>query len=125
MKNLIYQNEVYNARELAEKTGVNYGTLCARLNRGYTVEEAVADTPRIPKSIIEFMRASHPPDWNGLSSYELFDIYVDWCLAHDYEPEAIVHLIRSLRRLLPNMKVIPSKIKAYGEVLSVRLVRIY
>lgn len=124
MKNYIYQNRVFSGKELAEFTGVKYTTLMSRLARGYTVEEAVADCQRVPKSVNEFYLASHPPDWDGMINSDLYDVYLRWCNKQHYAPESDVHFIRSIKRLVPNLRVVPSRVNAYGQVRYKRLIRI-
>lgn len=123
MKTLLYKDKLYNARELAELTGVKYTTLIERLKRGYSVEEAVADEPRVPQSIYEFVQNSSPLDWNGLTTDDFYKIYFQWCVRNEYAAETKVHFIRNIRRLYPNLKVTPARLKRYDGVVYKRIVR--
>lgn len=118
-----YRGQMYNARELSDLCGVNYKTLVDRLRRGYSVEEAVADQPRVPDSVIEFELASHPPDWDGMVNEELYRIYHEWCVNNDYVPENSIHFTRSIKRLLPNIRIVPTRIKYYDGVMYRRVIR--
>lgn len=126
MKNLVYKNQVYNAKELSDLTGIKYGTLCDRLRRGYTVEEAIADQQRIPESIIEFVQASHPPDWEGHVNEEIYFQYMRWCENHEpkFEYESIVHFMRSLKKAVPTLRVVPSRIKNKYGIFYKRVIRV-
>lgn len=124
MKYYEYRNQLLTMRELADLTGVNYTTLVERLKRGYTVEEAVADEQRVPESVHEFVDASYPPDWDGLVNEELYKTYTQWCDRNDYEAESNVHFTRCIKRLIPTLRVVPTRLKRYGEVNYKRVVRV-
>lgn len=124
MKHYVYKNQIYNGKELAELTGVNYSTIMSRLANGYTVEEAVRDQQRVPESVIEFCLASHPPDWDGLTNDELYQIYCDWCNRNDFAPESNVHFTRCLKRNIPSIRIVPTRLKVFGEIKYKRVVRV-
>lgn len=124
MKYYQYKGETYNIRELSDLSGVNYTTICERLKRGYTVEEALSDGYKIPESVEEFFHASHPPDWDRMTTDHLFDIYATWCRRHDYEVESKVHFVRSIKRCVPLLKVIPSRVRTSDGVKYCRIIRV-
>lgn len=105
-------------------SGVKYTTLCERLKRGYSAEEAIAFHPRIPPSVIEFDDASDYEDWDGMTSEELYKIYRQWCIKHEYAPESNVHFTRSIKQVHPNIRVVPTRLKVYGDIAYKRVVRV-
>lgn len=124
MKTILYKGQTYSVKELADLSGIKYTTLCERLKRGYTVDEAVSDNTRIPESVREFVDHSDEHDWDGLTNEKLHAIYWKWCKNNEYTPESIVHFIRCVRQLIPNMRVVTSRVKENGTVNYKRLVRI-
>lgn len=124
MKFYEYRNQLYTMRELADLTGVNYTTMVERLKRGYTVEEAVADEPRVPDSINAFVEASYPPDWDGMVNADLYKAYAKWCDRNDYRAESNVQFARCVKKVIPTLRTVPSRIKNFGEISYKRVVRV-
>ena len=123
MRNYYYNGQYYTIKELSQMCGVKYTTLCERFKRGYSVAEAIADETRVPNSIIYFDNDSDYHDWEGLSSYELYRVYWKYCDKYDYTPESNVHFIRCIKKLHPNIRVVPTRVKANGGVLYKRIIR--
>lgn len=124
MKKLLYDSRLFNLRELSEFCGVNYTTLCNRLRRGYSIEEAVAYDQRVPASVSRFLYESHPPDWDGMTNEAVYKIYFNWCIKNNYPIESKIHFIRTLKQCLPNMRVVTTRIKNNGGVSYKRIIRI-
>ena len=124
MKFYEYAGRYYTASELAELSGVNYTTICARLKAGYSAEEAIAETWKIPESVEAFLYASHAPDWNYMTTDKLYDVYMTWCLKHDYGAESKIHFMRSIKRCVPVLKIVPSKVTTANGVKSQRVIRV-
>lgn len=124
MKKIFYDGQWFNLSELAEYSGIKYTTLCNRLRRGYTVEDAVHSDARVPDSVKEFMLASHPPDWDGMNNEELYKIYFNWCMKNGFTKESKIYFLRSLRQLLPSMRIVTTRVKEYGEVHYRRIIRV-
>jgi hypothetical protein len=124
MKQHLYKGNLYNTKELSEICGVKYTTLAERFKRGYTVEEAISDVPRIPESILQFDSHSDYTDWDGLTSERLYEIYIAWCLKNQMTVESKVHFTRSIKSLHPNVRIVPTRLKVLGEVMYKRVVRI-
>lgn len=124
MKYYEYKGKMYTLSELSKLSGINYTTLAERLNRGYSIDEAIAYTPKIANSVQGFVDASTPSDWDGLPNEELYKLYRNWCLRNDFRPESQVHFSRCLRRLVVNLRIVPSRVKSYGNVMYKRLIRV-
>lgn len=124
MKTLLYKDQIYNARELADLTGVKYTTLIERLKRGYTVEEAVEYNARIPESIMEFDAASDLQDWDGITTDDLYSIYWKWCNNNHLPKESKVHFVRSIKKLHPEIRVAPARVKSYDSINYKRVVKL-
>lgn len=124
MKYYEYKGKMYTLSELSKLSGVKYTTLVERLNRGYTVEQAISDHSKISDSVQSFVDASTPSDWDGLPNEELYKLYRNWCLRNDFQSESQVHFSRCLRRLVANLRIVPSRVKSYGNVMYKRLIRI-
>ena len=124
MKYYEYKGKMYTLSELSKLSGVKYTTLAERLNRGYTVQQAISDHAKISDSVQGFVDASTPSDWDGLPNEELYKLYRNWCLRNDFQPESQVHFSRCLRRLVANLRIVPSRVKSYGNVMYKRLIRI-
>ena len=124
MKQYLYKGKLYNARELSELCGIKYTTLIERLNRGYTVEEAVRFEVKIPNSVLEFDNASDYRDWEGMIMSELYHVYWNWCRKHGYTPESNVHFSRNIKRLHSNIRIVPTRVKQYDGISYKRVIRV-
>lgn len=124
MRNYVYKGKYYNVRELSELSGVKYSTLCERLKNGYSVEEAIALDTRIPDSILEFDSASDYKDWDGMINEELYGDYRQWCSNNDFFPESHIHFTKCIKRIHPNIRVVPSRLKKYDGVVYKRVIRV-
>lgn len=124
MRHFLYNDQVFTGKQLAEFTGVSYTTLMERIKRGYTVEEAVESAQKIPESIQAFTEASDYHDWAGLVNSELYKIYRDWCARNDQEPESSVHFTRCIKRIYPNIRIVPTRLNRYGEISYKRVIRV-
>lgn len=124
MKYYEHNGKMYTLSELSKLSGINYTTLAERLNRGYSIDEAITYTPKVANSVQSFVDASTPFDWDGLPNEELYKLYRNWCLRNDFQPESQVHFSRCLRRLVANLRIVPSRVKSYGTVMYKRLIRI-
>jgi hypothetical protein len=109
MKYYLYRGQMYNGRDLARLTGVKYTTLMARLNRGYTVDQAVADSPAIPDSIQFFIRHNNIYGFDGYTSEDFYRAYVT-DTAGNYNKESHTHFMRCMKRLYPNMRIVPTRV---------------
>lgn len=109
MKQYLYRGQMYNGRELSELTGVKYSTLMARLSRGYTVEEAVTDSPAIPDSIRFFVEHANLFELSGLTSEEL---YKEYCadLPPTFTRESHTHFMRCMKQVVSHMRIVPSRV---------------
>lgn len=124
MKKYEYKGQLYNMKELSNISGVNYTTLVNRINKGYTVEEAVSDNPRVPESIREFDLHSDYHDWSGMVNEELYDNYKSWCIKNEFRPESNIHFTRSIKQLHPNIRLVPSRLKTPDGIKYKRVVRV-
>lgn len=124
MKQYLYRGNTYSIRELSEISGIKYTTLAERLKRGYTVDEAVCGNTRIPESIIQFDNHSDYTDWDGLVSEQVYKIYISWCLKHHFNVESKVHFTRCIKRLHPNIRFVPTRLKLFGDIVYKRIVRV-
>ena len=124
MKQYLYKDNVYNIKELSEMSGIKYTTLAERLKRGYTVEEAVSANTKIPESVIQFDHHSDYTDWDGLTSDKLYENYMMWCLKYTMPIESKVHFTRCVKRLHPNIRFVPTRLKVLGNVMYKRIVRV-
>lgn len=124
MKQVLYNNQLFNLKELSEFTGIKYTTLSERLKRGYSVEEAITEKSRIPESIEQFVQASYPKDWDGMTNEELYKIYFNWCVRNEHYAESNVHFTRCLKRIVPNLRTVPTRLKRYDGIAYKRVIRI-
>lgn len=124
MKKLLYKGNLYTGKELADFTGVKYTTLMERLRRGYTVEEAVADESRIPASVQAFVDEYDVMSLNGQTCKEVFNTYRCFCVIHHLIPETQVHFGKSIKRLLPNFRMVPTRVVRDGVVKYERITRV-
>lgn len=124
MRHFNYNGQTFTLRELSEFTGIKYTTLSERLKRGYTLEEAIADGCKVPESITEFVNASYPKDWHGLENSELYQIYSKWCSNNGYQKEAMIHFMRMLKRVVPNLRIVQTRVSYYDGKVNKRLIRV-
>lgn len=124
MKRFLYKGKLYNLRQLSEVSGIKYSTLAERIKRGYTVEEAVSWDLRVPTSVLEFDSGADYRDWHGVRMSDLYQSYWQWCLTNGHRPESNAHFSRNIRRLHPNIRVVPTRVKSYGGVEYVKIVRV-
>lgn len=124
MKHYQYDGKIYSGRELAELSGKNYSTLMARFERGYTVEEAICDDKRVDGSVLDFANNSCIQDWDKLTSERLHKIYWNWCEKNDYHPTSIINLMKTLKRIFPNLKIVSTKVKNETGFVYRKVVRI-
>lgn len=124
MKKYFYNGYYYNARQLSEMCGIKYTTLLGRLERGYSVEEAVSWNTKIPDSIREFDKASDYHDWSGMINSELYEHYKSWCIKNEFRVESNVHFTRSIKQLHPNIRIVPTRIRTGNDISYKRVVRV-
>ena len=108
MMKYLYKNNLYSVNELSDMSGINAATIRARLRGGYSVEQAVSDSP-IHDSVIEFCEASYYHDWIGMSTTYLYEIYWNWSVSNGYTPLQIQGFSRQLFMLYPMLKVVPTR----------------
>lgn len=101
-----FRNQWYTTKQLSEMSGIAGPTIRDRLRRGYSLEEALRETP-IKDSVKEFNEASHWEDWIGMSINELHKIYWNWCVSSGYTPESIQCFSRHIMSMYPTLKIIP------------------
>lgn len=71
-----------------------------------------------------FDDASDYTDWNGMPCDELYKIYWKWCERNDFKAESNIHFTRCIKQLHPNIRVVPTRLKVYGDVVYKRVVRV-
>lgn len=103
-----FRNQWLTTAELSELCGIAPATLRDRLRRGYTIEEAVKESPTA-ESIQHFADASWYQDWIGMAVSDVYDIYWRWCISNKYTPLHLQGFSRQLLRMYPNLKTVPTK----------------
>ena len=112
MKQYELDGSLWTINELSECHGISPPTLRDRLRRGYTVEEAVKESP-LNESVTEFCEASYWKDWIGMLISDLYSIYWKWCIGQGYTPLSNIAFSQQLFRIYPQLKTIPMKGKRY------------
>lgn len=108
MNKYIYKGREVTINELADMSGIAHATLRDRLRKGFTVEQAIQPV-LIDESVSEFCKASWYQDWIGKATSDLYNIYWNWCVEHEYLAAPFKAFSRQLMSLYPNLKVVPTK----------------
>lgn len=110
MSKLLYNDDWYTIKELSEMSGIKEPTLRDRLRRGYPVHIAVKPIPMY-ESVEDFCESSCYEDWIGMSISDLYTIYWNWCVSHEYHPTSKQGFSRQIMLVYPMLKIVPIKIK--------------
>ena len=107
MKIYDYKGHAYTVNELSEISGIEPHTIRDRIRRGYSIEEAIKESP-IHESVREFCESSSYYDWLGMSTLYLHKIYWKWSVSHGYTPIQIQGFTRQVMKLYPHLKTVPT-----------------
>ena len=108
MNRYFYNDAFYTPKELSDISGIPAHTIRDRLRRGYSVDQAVSESPVFP-SVLDFCNASYYDDWIDHSVNYVYGIYWNWCNANQYPHQDIRCFTRQIMEIYPMLKVIPCK----------------
>ncbi len=108
MNHYCYKGIPHTIKQLSEMSGIAPATIRDRIRRGYSIKQAISAAPS-NDSVKEFCEASLWEDWINQPINDVYIIYYNWCIAHEYTPLAKQGFSRHLMSMYPWLKTVPTK----------------
>lgn len=122
LKHVEYKGELLTIEQLHNISGLSKEVIRSRLRKGYSAEEAIADSV-VKKSIKTFINENDWHDWVNKPTNYVYQQYCAWCKEKDYPSESKTHFMRQLLGIIPWLVSTPNKTRDGKSIRVLRLVK--